>query len=272
MTYDKKMTEFLKTFTDPYFLMGLAGFLLSLFVVILLTRKNGIDSAVWFPALVWGGVGLFAGAHLLFFIVGLPDFIENFDTYVYSVQSFLDAFLAAASGMVFYGGLFGFIAASVIFCKVTHAYTRSILNVFAVIFPLFHAVARVGCVLSGCCYGIEYHGIFAIQYKESQIIPGMSDALCDYTRFPVQLLEGLMELIIFVIILMLYLKTKNRFCLAGIYIMAYAVVRFCDEFLRGDTVRGIWGPFSTSQWIALVSFVCVGLYFIITRIKENHRC
>jgi len=31
----------------------------------------------------------------------------------------------------------------------------------------------------------------------------------------------------------------------------YAIVRFFDEFLRGDKVRGIWYGFSTAQWISM---------------------
>ncbi|MEO5667019.1 MAG: prolipoprotein diacylglyceryl transferase family protein, partial [Bdellovibrionota bacterium] len=42
---------------------------------------------------------------------------------------------------------------------------------------------------------------------------------------------------------------------AGIYLVAYSLIRFALEFLRGDETRGNWGPLSTSQWISIPLFV-----------------
>lgn len=33
--------------------------------------------------------------------------------------------------------------------------------------------------------------------------------------------------------------------------IAYAIFRFCIEFLRGDVIRGIFLVFSTAQWVSL---------------------
>jgi prolipoprotein diacylglyceryltransferase len=46
-------------------------------------------------------------------------------------------------------------------------------------------------------------------------------------------------------------------------------VRFSTEFLRGDAIRGVWGPFSTSQWISLALFVYTVTRFIIKKAKAN---
>ena len=34
--------------------------------------------------------------------------------------------------------------------------------------------------------------------------------------------------------------------------MIYAVERFLIEYLRGDEIRGVYGLFSTSQWISII--------------------
>ena len=36
------------------------------------------------------------------------------------------------------------------------------------------------------------------------------------------------------------------------YVFCYAPVRFVLEWFRGDPARGMYGPFSTSQWLSLV--------------------
>ena len=70
------------------------------------------------------------------------------------------------TGIVFYGGLFGLLLAyhlglrtKMITIKESHA-----IDVLAVSIPLFHAIARIGCFLAGCCYGIEKECVFSIQY------------------------------------------------------------------------------------------------------------
>lgn len=209
--------------------------------------------------------GMFVGAHALFFIVGLPGFSEKYAGAIYDVQSFLTAVLNASSGMVFYGGLFGAILGILLYCRASCLYARSYLNAGACVFPLVHAFGRIGCAIGGCCYGIEYHGIGSIQYTATHIKPGISDHIADFARFPVQPLEAVLEFVLCFLLIRLYLRTSDRYPLTAVYLFAYGIIRFLDEFLRGDTVRGIWGPFSTSQWIALASIIGTVLYYFLRK-------
>jgi len=65
------------------------------------------------------------------------------------------------------------------------------------------------------------------------------------------------------------LKKGDTVSIAIPYLLLYAVVRFCDEFLRGDTYRGIWGPFSTSQWISLAIIVVTVIYIFLKRSRYS---
>lgn len=38
--------------------------------------------------------------------------------------------------------------------------------------------------------------------------------------------------------------------------IAYAIFRFCIEFLCGDVIRGIFLGFLTAQWISLAIVIC----------------
>ena len=249
----------LENIIKPYTLAGLIGVILAAVVFIIIDKKRSYIVCKWacfFSALI----GMFIGAHLLYFIVGLPDFISSFSERVYSFQSLLSEIAISSSGMVFYGGLFGAMLGIVIFCRRLRLPLRPYLNIGCCIFPLVHAFGRIGCTLTGCCYGIEYHGIFAIQYTEEVVVQGINDHITDFPRFPVQILECILELMIFAALLIIYFKTENKYSLAAIYLVVYGVIRFADEYLRGDSVRGLWGPFSTSQWIALISILCVVIW------------
>ena len=171
----------------------------------------------------------------------------------------------AASGLVYYGGLLGALAAIMIYTKKKFIPARPYLNIFVLVFPLFHGIGRIGCVFAGCCYGIEYHGFGAIHYPASVVVHGINDDITAFSRFPVQPMEALIEFIIFAVLLVIYLKKGDSITIAPIYLLSYAVIRFLDEFLRGDEQRGIWGPFSTSQWIALIIIAAVLTYYIIRK-------
>ncbi len=201
----------------------------------------------------------------MFFLVGLPDFIKYDVPNIHSGAQLLDSLYYASSGMVFYGGLLCALLFMYIYIRVRKLPGRLYLNNMVLAFPVFHCLGRVGCSLTGCCYGIEYHGFCALHYTASHITPGLNDDIADFARFPVQPMEALLELLIFVVLLILFLKKGDRFAVTPAYLLMYSVVRFFDEFLRGDFLRGIWGPFSTSQWISLIIFIVTIIYLIVKR-------
>ena len=260
------MSEFFTAYS--YTILSLIGIAVSIFVYLRLGKYRDVSWKQLVSTYVFAAAGLLIGSHLLFFIVGLPDWIKQYAGDIHSFADFLAAFGYGASGLVFYGGLLGALAGVLIFCRMYKIYSYFELNHFAVIIPLFHAFGRIGCAINGCCYGIEYHGLFAITYTEANINPGISDDIADFSRFPIQPLEAVIELLIFLLLLMLYKKTRDRYSLTSIYLLIYSVIRFLDEFLRGDAARKIWGPFSTSQWISLIIFLCVIIRLTVLQLRR----
>lgn len=182
----------------------------------------------------------FIGARLLFVVAIIPS-IETFtiNELVYYLVN---------GGIVFYGGLFGVILGIVIVSIRKNISPKNMLDFAAPAFPLFHAFARIGCLLAGCCYGLEWNwGVILMDNP-------------DVVRFPVQLFESICDIIIFTGLLLLNTKKKSYKNNLAIYLCSYAVCRFVLEFYRGDQVRGIWyGGFSTSQYISLLILVFYGI-------------
>lgn len=258
-------------FFNSYLLSGIAGCILSIIVIMIVANKKGIPKLRGFWLIVVATIGLLIGGHVLFFIVSLPDFIRDAMPSVHSFDQFISAVGNYSSGMVYYGSLFGALLATLIYVRSNHLNVRESFNLGVLIYPLAHAAGRVGCFLTGCCYGIEYHGPLAIHYPASKIIAGASDDLADFPRFPVQLLEALCELIIFFILLYFYMKKGDAFSVTCAYLILYPTVRFFDEFLRGDRIRGLWGPFSTSQWISLAILAVVISVLLIKNFRKRRK-
>jgi len=171
------------------------------------------------------------------------------------IIAFLSAgdFRFLSSGIVFYGGLLGgslgaFIGIRVAKCEFA-AVARSVIPHI----PLAHAVGRVGCVMAGCCHGFAYDGPLALYYPHSVL--GLSPA---QGYFPVQLLEALLNIGIYLLLLWYEKRVKRAANLLFAYLGIYGVSRFFLEMLRGDANRGLWYMLSTSQIISIV-LLCVSV-------------
>ena len=166
-----------------------------------------------------------------------------------------------SGGFVFYGAIIGAMLVALLGCKIHHIAIKPIMDEFLYLIPFMHAFGRIGCFFAGCCYGVEYDGLFAIQYASDAYGPhGIS-------LFPVQLLE---TVCLFVISYGLY-QVRYYPVSIDLYLLSYAIVRFCLEYLRGDVVRGIFGYFSTSQWISLLIIIIVFTKNIIMFYHKDKR-
>jgi len=254
---------------NAYLITGVLGLAADALVVFKEGKKKQLPTNCLVSLFICSVVGMLVGGHLLFFIVSLPEFITNEIPYIHTITQFLDAMFVYASGMVFYGGLLGSLLLMYIYIRISKIPGRPFFNLAALAFPLFHFFGRVGCTLSGCCYGCEYHGPLAIHYTEAFVTPGVNDTIVDVPRFPIQPLEALCELAIFFLLFYLYKKKGDFLPLMKIYLLIYPTVRFLDEFLRGDEIRGFLGPLSTSQWISL--FILIGVIISIILEKRKNK-
>ena len=91
-----------------------------------------------------------------------------------------------------------------------------------------------------------------------------------------QLLESVLNLVIFAVLLVLYKKSLAKKFLYGklifFYLIMYSVARFSDEFLRGDVIRGFILGMSTSQFISIF-VLTLGICLIIKYfLSKNKTC
>lgn len=179
------------------------------------------------------------GARLVFIIAMLPQMELSINNIIHYTLN---------GGIVFYGGMLGALAGIPITSRIIGCSSKMVTNMAAPAIPLFHFWARIGCLFAGCCYGIPWPWGVVMQ-DSAEII-----------RFPVQFVESICNLVIFVIVIFVEKKSKSYDHNISIYLILYSVCRFILEFFRGDEVRGIWMfGLSTAQ---IISVLIVG--FIVT--------
>lgn len=249
-----------------YMLMGTMGFL----AVLLVTRfgcrnRNDVDyTQIVHIALAAVG-GLVIGGHVLYGIVNFKVFIialKDGFSMIHSIWEFFIFIGTIFGGMVFYGGLIGAIIGLLWYIKAAKLPVQPYIDIFAFSVPLFHGFARIGCFLAGCCYGVESEFGFVFHDSILESANGVS-------RFPVQLLEAGLNFLLFGILFIMYQKKIMQNQLLYLYFIAYSVIRFFDEFLRGDTLRGFIGIFSTSQFISIILFFTAIMILIVKKWKKS---
>ncbi|SHI46152.1 prolipoprotein diacylglyceryl transferase [Parasporobacterium paucivorans] len=246
-----------------YAVMSLLGILACAIAIYLLNRTQPLRKDQFSHIAAASLLGLLLGGHFLYGITRLPDILSALGDGQLNFSSFHginDFFSLYFGGLVYFGGLFGALAGGYLYCRYSRLNTRTYMNALAPAIPLFHAFGRIGCFLAGCCYGIASDCGFTYTHA-------LSEAANNIKRFPVQLLESLLEFALFILLAFLLVKFRNRYSLVRIYLLCYSLIRFLDEFLRGDEIRGFLGPFSTSQWISLIILACLAFERIRKRRK-----
>ncbi len=242
------MYPYIHLVLPSYAVMAFLGGFAVLCLVFFRLDRFGVTFSEFIKLLILSMVGGYLGSKLLFALTRLSWLVENF-----SLQNML--MLLFQGGLVFYGGLFGVIFALLIATRKNPDLRSRVFQLAVPAMPLFHVFGRVGCFLAGCCYGI--------------VLPtAVSVGFITFVRIPIQLIEALAELLIFIIV-MLAAKAKKSTDLLRLYLTLYACVRFADEFLRGDEIRGIFFGLSTAQWISLVILAFYLIRDIIKRFPKK---
>ncbi len=245
-----------------YQIMALVGVFVVGLYIIRAARRHGFDENLAIQVFLFAGIGVVLGGHIVYAITNYELVIYTMENLheIDSLSAFFSRIYLIFGGSVFYGGLFGGLLASHIALKKTAKLDRRLFMRHAVpAIPLFHGIARIGCLLSGCCYGVECTPGIVYQYSRITDANGVS-------RFPVQAVEAILNIVLFLVLLKLGKNSKTRDALLQIYLVSYAIMRFSLEFLRGDALRGVYFGISTSQIISIITIVVIA----ILTLKEKH--
>ena len=182
------------------------------------------------------------GARLLYVLVNIDSFIQHP----------LDVIKVWQGGLVFYGGFIAAVLYALIYCKYKKINIKRLADVFAPALALGHSFGRIGCLLSGCCYGKETHCLIAVN-----------------NRYPTQIFEAAGNLIIFFILHKLYKKSHKDGYVFLLYLIFYSVLRFSIEFFRGDDRGSFFLGLSPAQNISIIILLVAIILLIGSKRGKN---
>lgn len=252
-----------KTIT-PYMLLALTGVLVILFFTQRVGKKRGLDDIHILYMLLFCFIGVLIGGHLLYGITNMPVIIHTLSN-LQELDSFwavIERLAQIFGGSVYYGGLIGALLVAFIYLRHNKLPVGPYADVASLAIPLFHFFGRLGCFLSGCCYGIQWEHGFVYHHSLAQSANGVP-------RFPVQLVEAVLNLALFFLMFRCLKKQRLKNRLLPLYLTVYPIYRFILEFLRGDEYRGFLGPLSTSQVISVAIMLAISVYWTISAVKSH---
>ncbi len=235
---------------SSYGIAATIGILFAIFVPYFLAKKRGLDEIRMLFLMLITFASSLIGSHLLYGIVNyklIITAVNNLDR-IDSFQTLIDWIVEIFGGAVFYGGLITGLLGGWIYIKRTEKNPAPYIDMGATAIPLFHGFGRIGCFLSGCCYGVP--SACGVTFHNSLV-----ESANNVSRFPVQLAESALNFLLFLLLLTLFKKRKAQGKLMLLYLLIYPTYRFILEFFRGDEYRGFIGVLSTSQVISLLLFI-----------------
>ncbi len=145
------------------------------------------------------------------------------------------------SGRSITGGLLGGLVTAEL-AKIPLGYRELPNDWFATKLPLSVGVGRVGCLLAGCCRGVETRSQWSLVYSDG------------IARFPAQAWELGFQLVAFGVCFVLYRRRLLRGRVFASYLVAYGLFRVVIEVLR-DT-RKLDSGGSVYQWLSVAMVIC----------------
>ncbi len=260
-THMNTFTQFLWDHVLTYSVMAAIGILAVFVCALLLCMRREQNWVRQLFMMIGSLVGLYLGARL-FGVISYATALHR------SGESASLITLFKESGIVFYGGLLGYLLFFWVLSRFLLPRRRLGRDIVAVTIPLFHGFARIGCYLGReiekigdiertvwhpCCYGV--------QLPDSAFCAHFWDH-----RLPVQLFESAFNFLLFGALLILFLtekKDERRGWLIRLYLIAYGTFRFVIEFFRADDVRGGFGPLSFSQVVSLLILLGVVIFQLL---------
>ena len=239
---------------------------LGVFLAVMRAKHRNFEQDVMLSALLWGLVFIIAGARILFVL-----------TYWSYYKIYPGEILK-----IWYGGLDlygGFISGLLFFSVYLYFKRLNIWRFGDILSPslaLGLSIWRIGCFMGGCCFGkpttlpwgIHFPKGSIAYYQQIEQLLLQPHAPSSLPVQPTELYELFGGIILFIMIMLLEKRKRYDGQLFWSFTIGYAVLRFFDEFARGDFGRGwVWKPYLSLPQGMSILFIIVAL--IVMRVLKR---
>jgi len=231
--------------------------LLATYVAVKFAKREGIQEVAILDMAIIAVIASIIGSRIFHILVEAPG---------YYWEDPIRVFYFWQGGFVSLGAFIATIIGWIIYFRYKKLNTLQMFDIGYMVAPIIIFFVRVGCLLTGCCYGKPTDFFFSLTYTD----PG-STAFYYHPNealHATQIYNMLNAVVMFGVLYLVYRKRKFFGQILSVFLMYYGVTRFMIEFLRGDEDRGLYfgGAVSTGQIVMSVAFL-VGLvsYFIFKK-------
>jgi prolipoprotein diacylglyceryl transferase len=263
------------------------GLICGLVVACLEGKRRGIAPECLIDAALWAVGSGIMGGRVGYVLANQEYFAENFR----------EAFYIWEGGLAFQGAFLAGLLALFLYSLYHKLPFLTLADTAALGLALGQAFGWLGCLMSGCAYGLESHGANFLLARLSLDLPDIYGTIAP--RFATQPLASALSMAVFIILLW---TTRRRWSFDSaqdrpfdspldpstglrtslpqdrpfpgfvftLYLLLYAGGQFLLEFTRGDEAI-YWGPWRISQWIYLAeaAFALVFLARLRQKLKSS---
>ena len=210
----------------------------------------------------WLMIGVIAGARILHVISYWQEEFAD--------QPWTEIFMVQRGGLVFYGGFFGAAIVSLVYTRWKKIPLLKFADVLAPSISLGHAFGRIGCLMTGCCFGKECQLPWAIRYPvghETHLSGSAALAV-----HPVQIYESLLNFALYFFLAWLYRRKKFDGQILAVYLLGYALLRSFVEMFRADYKVSEYffnGAVSPGQFVSIGIFAAGAILFALKSPKRK---
>jgi len=169
-------------------------------------------------------------------------------------------------GLSSHGAAIGLFLSYLLWIKIHKGVFTKYVDAIVLGMPITAAFVRAGNFFNSEIVGVPTDGSWGVVFKR------LGE---DFPRHPVQLYEGFLNILIFVILFLLYnrgyyRKTPPLFFLS-LYLLLYFGGRFIIEFWKDLHVLPVWFPLSMGQLLSILPVLLGAWYFAILFPRHEKR-
>jgi len=243
-----------------YGFMLAVSFLIGIYLAVYRAKRYGVNPQHMLDLTVYIIVAAVVGSRLLYVLFHLGDY-----------EHFVDVFALWQGGATFYGGL---ILAVVVSYAFTHRKGMPFLQVADVVSPsiaLGIGITRIGCLMSGCCYGKPTTLPWAISFPPSspagysELNAARELGVAHVGLHPTQLYSSAYGFIIMTLLLVFEPRLRKRGAAFGTLLVLYGVARFSVDFFRYYETNAIVVMGLTFNQLISAGLFFFGLFLLVRK-------
>jgi phosphatidylglycerol:prolipoprotein diacylglycerol transferase len=207
--------------------------------------------------------GVLAGvlfAHLASIVLDLPYYLQN-PREILGIWSSLLSSEGGLRGLSFHGGVIGGVGAVYLFARKKKINFLALADLLSPGLAIAYAIARIGCFLNGCCYGVPTTLPWGVRFCE--------DGVWTPPSHPTQIYASLANVAIFGLLVMLEKRRRFTGQIFLSYLAMYSIYRFLNEFLRKGVTAEVWFWNLTQAQIVSLAILIVSATILWLKLRKK---